>query len=59
MKNGEASPPAKVERNRQMYADWRAGMKQTEIAEKYGISTTRVSLILRDVESKLAIEAER
>lgn len=39
--------PAKTDRNRRIGRDYRAGLRMTEIAERYGIALSRVSVIVK------------
>lgn len=39
--------PAKTERNRELFADYRGGMLRAEVADKYGLTLSGIDSLLR------------
>ena len=46
--------PVKTERNRQIGQDYRAGIHMAELARRYGIAKSRVSLIVKQQKQNLS-----
>jgi Mor family transcriptional regulator len=59
MRDGSKPVNEKTERNEALYRDYLAGITQGELGVKYGINTTRVHYILKDMKRRKQMEEMR